>query len=99
MTASLGGNDSRPFAGTLATALAHVIGWLLLAIGFVAGLTPSEGEPSPSEIGLFAVLPVLLIATGFLRRNRAWTAFTLVELSAMLVLLHWLFTHFLHYWD
>ncbi len=78
--------------------IAHVIAWIILGLGFVAGLTPSEGQPSIGEILFFAALPIALVALGFLRRSITWQILSGLQLLVMLLCLRWLFVDVLHYW-
>lgn len=44
--------------------LAGLIAGLIYAVGLLAPLTPSEGLPTPVELGLFAALPLAMVAVG-----------------------------------
>jgi hypothetical protein len=41
---------------------AQALGWLMLALGLIAPLTPSDGPPSWIVVAIWLGLPVLLVA-------------------------------------
>jgi hypothetical protein len=45
-----------------ASVLLCLVSWLLLGVGAISALTPSEGRPGAVEILVFAVLPLLLLS-------------------------------------
>jgi hypothetical protein len=67
--------------------------WILLAIGFLSPLTPSEGNPTSLDIFLFVGGPIvlLLVCGALVRRPWSWIAAT-AELVLILAISVWLLT-------
>ncbi len=50
---------------------AQVLGWLMLALGLIAPLTPSDGPPSWTAVAIWLGIPVLLVAFAASRATSA----------------------------
>jgi hypothetical protein len=67
--------------------------WVLLAIGFLSPLTPSEGNPTLLHIFLFVGGPIvlLLVSAVLVRRPWSWLA-AIAEVVLILAVSVWLLT-------
>ena len=78
--------------------LGSVLGWAILAIGFLSPLTPSEGYPGGLELFLFLGIPMLLIGVvSWYGRHRVIGALGVVQLLLILWIAKWLLIDVLNY--
>jgi hypothetical protein len=78
-------DNLRP-SDALLLVVTSLLAWMLLAVGLIAPLTPSEGHPTALAISFFYLLPVgaLAVAARW-SLNRAVRAVLFVELVLVLV--------------
>jgi hypothetical protein len=78
--------DSLRPSDALLLVVTSLLAWVLLTVGFIAPLTPSEGHPAALAISFFYLLPVAALAVAArLSLNRAVRAVLFVEAVLLLV--------------
>jgi hypothetical protein len=69
----------------LAILAAQAIGWVILTVGFIAPLTPSEGRPGWTEVAVWLGTPLLLLGwAAWQARSLAVRALILIEMITMI---------------
>jgi hypothetical protein len=68
---------------------AQALGWLVLALGLIAPLTPSEGPPPWTDVAIWLGSPVLLVGWAAWRA-RSWVTRTVIVLEiGVMIYLTW----------
>jgi hypothetical protein len=68
---------------------AQALGWLMLALGLIAPLTPSDGPPSWTVVAMWLGLPVLLIAFAASRAISRWGRLLIACEALTMIWLTW----------
>ena len=81
-------SDDRRWLKAAVFIVLNAMAVILLALGLIAGLTPSEGLPTVTEILIFAVLPLAIPVILLMQvRNVAVRVFLLLETELMALVL------------
>ena len=86
------------FASSALFTVLMAFAWLILGVGLLSPLTPSEGLPGLPEIGVFVGLPISLLAlAAVLTKGRLLRVFALLQAGAVIAIATWLFGQVLDY--
>jgi hypothetical protein len=66
--------------------------WIIIGLGFIGPLTPSEGRPSAATILIWVGFPILVLWLFGRRRRSLWLRIFVATQAALMLWFTWIFT-------